>query len=171
MFFRWILKLFQVIEKLFNRCVISKLKKAAFGKCGKHVSVGSRVRISGINNVECEDYVSIGADCRFLTTRAKIIIKDHVMLAPNVTIITGNHRIDLMDRCMYDVTDNDKRKCDDQNVVLEGDNWIGANTTILKNVHIGRGAVVGAGSVVTKDVLPYSIVGGVPAKVIGKRFE
>lgn len=55
-------------------------------------------------------------------------------------------------------------------MVFEGDNWIGANATILKGVTIGEGAVVAAGAVVTKDVAPYTIVGGVPAKYIGDRF-
>ena len=55
--------------------------------------------------------------------------------------------------------------------VLEGDNWIGANATILKGVTIGEGAIVASNSLVTKDVPPYSIVGGVPAKVIKYRFE
>lgn len=55
--------------------------------------------------------------------------------------------------------------------VIEDDVWIGSNAVILPGVTVGRGAVVGAGSVVTKDVKPYSIVGGVPAKHIKFRFE
>jgi acetyltransferase-like isoleucine patch superfamily enzyme len=54
-------------------------------------------------------------------------------------------------------------------VKIEDDCWIAANTVILAGVTIGRGSVVAAGSVVTKDVPPYSIVGGVPAKVIKSR--
>jgi len=53
---------------------------------------------------------------------------------------------------------------------IGNDVWIGANVIILSNVKIGDGAIVGAGSVVTKDVEPYSIVGGIPAKPIRKRF-
>ena len=58
----------------------------------------------------------------------------------------------------------------DQDVHIEEGVWVGCNATILKGVTIGKGAVVAAGSVVTKDVLPYSIVGGNPAKVIKYRF-
>lgn len=54
---------------------------------------------------------------------------------------------------------------------ITGDNWIAANAIILKGVNVGRGAIVASGAVVTKDVPPYSIVGGVPAKVIGMRFD
>ena len=56
-------------------------------------------------------------------------------------------------------------------IVVEDDVWIGCRVTVLSGVHIGQGAVVAAGSVVNKDVPPYSIVGGVPAKVIKYRFE
>ena len=56
-------------------------------------------------------------------------------------------------------------------IVIEDDVWIGFRSTILSGVHIGQGAVVAAGSVVTKDVPPYAIVGGVPAKVIKYRFS
>lgn len=56
-------------------------------------------------------------------------------------------------------------------IVVDDDVWLGYGATILSGVHIGQGAVVAAGSVVTKDVPPYAIVGGVPAKVIKYRFE
>lgn len=56
-------------------------------------------------------------------------------------------------------------------VVIENDVWIGHNAIIVGNVTIGNGAVIAAGSVVTKDVAPYAIVGGVPAKEIKKRFS
>jgi len=55
-------------------------------------------------------------------------------------------------------------------VVIEDECWIGANVTILKGVTIGRGSVVAAGAVVTKSCEPYSIIGGVPAKLIKMRF-
>jgi acetyltransferase-like isoleucine patch superfamily enzyme len=54
-------------------------------------------------------------------------------------------------------------------IVIEDDVWIGAGAKILRGIKIGKGSIVGAGAVVTKDVLPYTIVAGVPAKVIKKR--
>jgi len=68
---------------------------------------------------------------------------------------------------MKDVT---KELGSDGRVVIEDDTWIGANTLILKNVRIGEGSIIGAGSVVTKDIPPYSIAVGNPAKVIKQRF-
>ena len=56
-------------------------------------------------------------------------------------------------------------------IVIDDDVWIGYGAKIMSGVHIGQGAVVAAGAVVTKDVPPYAIVGGVPAKVIKYRFE
>lgn len=57
------------------------------------------------------------------------------------------------------------------NIIVEDDVWIGYRSTIMSGVHIGQGAIIAAGSVVTKDVEPYAIVGGVPAKVIKYRFS
>lgn len=116
------------------------------------------------------NYVSIGANCLLLSTRAKVIIGDYVMFGPNVSVITGNHRIDVIGKRMYEIKDSDKRATDDQDVIFAGDNWIGANSTILKGVTVGEGAVVAAGALVNKNVPPYAIVGGVPAKVIKMRF-
>ncbi|MDD6071629.1 MAG: CatB-related O-acetyltransferase [Clostridiales bacterium] len=56
-------------------------------------------------------------------------------------------------------------------IIVDDDVWIGYGATIMSGVHFGQGAVVAAGAVVTKDVPPYAIVGGVPAKVIKYRFE
>lgn len=57
------------------------------------------------------------------------------------------------------------------NIIIDDDVWIGYQSTIMSGVHIGQGAIVAAGAVVTKDVPPYAIVGGVPAKIIRYRFS
>lgn len=153
-----------------NRLIVAPLKKAAFRECGSDVHIGRRVCIQGYDNIICGDNVWIGHECRFLTTRAKIIFKDHVMFGPGVTVITGNHRIDIKDKCIMDITVSEKRPEDDQDVVFEGDNWIGANALILKGVTLGRGSVVGGGAVVHRSVPPYAVVAGNPAKIIKMRF-
>ena len=66
--------------------------------------------------------------------------------------------------------DYKKSEDDDKDVVIEGDSWFGINVTILAGVTIGRGSVIAAGAVVTKSCPPYSIIGGVPAKVLKFRF-
>lgn len=145
-------------------------KKAMFKRCGKHVQIDKNTKIT-YKNVSVGDHVSIGRNAEFMSTRAQIIIGDHVMFGPHVFMITGDHITDIKGRYMDEFTDDEKRPEDDQDIVLEGDNWIGANAIILKGVTIGKGAVIAAGSVVTKNVPPYSIVGGVPAKVIKYRFS
>lgn len=71
---------------------------------------------------------------------------------------------------MKDVGNQDKRPVDDLGVIIEDDVWIGTRAIVLHGVTIGRGAVVAAGSVVTKSVPPYAIVGGVPARLIRFRW-
>ena len=61
--------------------------------------------------------------------------------------------------------------CSKGDIIIDDDVWIGTNAIILSGVHIGQGAVIGAGAVVTKDVPPYAVIGGVPAAIIKYRFQ
>lgn len=89
---------------------------------------------------------------------AELIIGDNVDIAQETNIWTLEH----------DVNDDNHRVVPGR-VVIEDHVWIASRVTILPNVHIGRGAVIASGAVVTKDVPPKAIVGGVPAKIIGIR--
>ena len=93
-----------------------------------------------------------------------------MIFGPKPTIITGDHRIDLIGKHIINITDEEKLPDQDLPVIIEDGVWCGANITILKGVTIGRGSVVAAGAVVTKSCPPYSIIGGIPAKVIRMRF-
>lgn len=168
---RCVIKMCDLVPKAWNRLIASPIHCMSFGKCGKHVWEGKHTVIQGREHILAADHIAIGRGCTFLCTRADIVIGDHVMFGPNVTVVTGNHRTDIREKYMIEVTDREKRPEDDQPVVFEGDNWVGANAVILKGVTIGRGAVVAAGAVVTKSVPAYTIVGGNPAKVIKGRFE
>jgi maltose O-acetyltransferase len=148
---------------------IMPFKKFLFAECGRKVTVGQGGDFT-YENVHIGNHVYIASNVMFMSTRAKIYIGDHVMISSGVFVVTGNHRIDVPERYMDMITDDEKRPEDDQDVVFEGDNWIGVGSIILKGVTIGKGAVVAAGSVVTKDVPPYAVVGGNPAKVIKVRF-
>lgn len=111
------------------------------------------------------DNVGIGPHALLSTPSAKIIIKGNCAIAEHLTIHTGNHARKV-GRFVTDFTAANKPEGYDKDVIIEKDVWIGSNVTILAGVHIGRGATIAAGAVVNKDVPPYSIVGGVPAKVI-----
>lgn len=145
--------------------------KRSFGSCGKNVTVPRKGSYSGIQNIHLGNNVSLGTGVTILSTKAHLYIGNDVMFGPNVTIVTGDHRTDIKGRTMASIKDNEKLPENDQDVIIEDDVWIGANATILKGVTIHTGSIVSAGAVVTKDVEPYSIVGGVPAKLIKKRFE
>jgi acetyltransferase-like isoleucine patch superfamily enzyme len=96
----------------------------------------------------------------FLDGRGKLRIGDNVSISPEVHIITTDHD-------MHDP----EFKVKHGTVIIEDNVWIGIRATILPNVTIGKGAVVAVGAVVTKDVPPYTVVGGVPAVFIKKRSE
>jgi len=159
-----------VFSRGFYKYVIMPFKRVMLKKCGKSVLIGRGSDLT-YHNISLGNNVSIGKNAMFMCTRAEIIIGDHVMFGPHVSMITGGHRTDVVGRYMDSIGDDEKLPENDKDIILEGDNWIGANAIILKGVIIGRGAVVAAGAVVTKDVPSYSIVGGVPAKVIKMRFQ
>lgn len=161
----------RLFPKVAHRFFWLPIIKKSLGECGSDVRVGRRFEAFGINNIHMGSDIGLGADNLFLCTRAKIYIGDHVMTGPNVTMITGGHRYDIKGRPMKNVGNDEKLPENDQDIKLEGDNWIGANATILKGVTIGEGAIVAAGAVVTENVKPFTIVGGVPAKLIKMRFE
>ena len=101
-----------------------------------------------------------------MTTRAKVLIGNDVMFGPGVSIITGNHRTDVQGRTMRSIGDSEKLPENDQDVVIEDDCWLGGGVIVLAGVTIGKGSVIGAGSIVTKDIPPYSVAVGNPCKVM-----
>lgn len=121
-------------------------------------------------NIHIGNHVSIGYNADFIASRSKIIIGDHVVFAPHVSIRGGDHRFDIVGRYIDSISDFEKLPENDKDVVFEGDNWIGMNVTILKGVTIGRGSIIAAGAVVINNIPPYSISGGIPGKVLKKRF-
>lgn len=169
--FKFLFILGGYLARGWNKLILNPTKRSMLGKCGRKVTFGSGSGASGWHNISVGNDVAIGARNKFLTTKAKIKIGNHVMFGPDVFIITGNHITDIPGKYMTDFTDKDKRPEDDEDVIIEGDNWLGARATILKGVTIGYGAVVAAGAVVTNDVPPFAYVGGVPAKVIKYRFD
>ena len=101
--------------------------------------------------------VFINHACTFLDMGG-ITIEDDVLIGPKVNLITENHPIDPGDRKALVLSP----------VVVKRNAWIGASATILPGVTIGENSVVAAGAVVTSDVQPNTIVGGVPARIIKK---
>ncbi|TDQ67181.1 hypothetical protein ATL17_1188 [Maritalea mobilis] len=125
---------------------------------------------------EMGDYSYITQDCHVVWTS----IGKFCSIANSVRINPGNHPTwralqhhSVYRAEQYDLGDDDQEFFDwrkDHWVHIGHDVWIGHGVTVTAGVTIGNGAVVGAGAVVTKDVAPYSVVGGVPAKLIKRRF-
>jgi len=108
------------------------------------------------------DNCSINNNVQLGAASGKIIIGDNVMIAANVVIRSANHGMARESAMRFQPHEYGE-------IIIEDDVWIGANSVITSNVTIAKGAVVGAGSVVTKSTAPYSIVGGTPAVKIGER--
>lgn len=129
-----------------------------FFQLGKNSNIMMGFRVRALKNIEIGDTSNINPRCMFDGRGGLIKIGNNVDIAPEVNIWTLQH----------DPQDPDfSTKGGD--VILEDFVWVGNRVTILPNVTIGMGAVVATGAVVTKDVAPWTIVGGVPAKKIGER--
>ena len=140
------------------------LRRGKFGHISKNVILTPP--LSGdLKNIYIYDHVSIGANAVLSSPNARIIIKDNCAIAEHFTIHTGNH-VRIIGKYITDITEKNKPKGYDQDVIIENDVWIGCNVTILAGVHVGRGVTIAAGAVVNKDLPPYCIAGGIPAKPI-----
>lgn len=162
-------RLQQAIEYIIDK-FWSFFIKRAMGHCGKNVMLKPSTSIfKGLENIYISDDVRIARYAVIYSTLAKVRIGSKVGIAPYLKIITGNHRMDVVGHWMF-YGDYPKRAEDDQDVVIEGDNWIGINVTILAGVTIARGCCIAAGAVVNQSFPPYSIIGGVPARLLKYRF-
>lgn len=155
----------RIIGKIDERYI-----KKHLAHCGSDVHIQNAFTIQGHSNISIGDHCVIGPGCVLYSTRAKLTIDGYFDAGPRLTVVTGNHRIGVIGKHIHEIGDSDKLPENDADVHIEKDVWLGANVTVLKGVTIHRGAVVAAGAVVTRDIPPYSIAGGIPAKVIGKRF-
>lgn len=158
------------LKRVIHKLLLNDLRKR-LGKAGERVYFDEHFTVGGAGNIRLGDSVYIGPNATFIAADAPLEIKGHFMSGPGLTIITGDHRIDIRDKYMDEVTVAEKLPENDQPVIIEEDVWCGANVTILKGVTIGKGSVIAAGAVVTKNVGAYEIWGGVPAKKLKDRFD
>lgn len=190
-FFAFILYIFKNIKCSFNvsmsHNIFFYLIKNKFKNIDLRDAVlGSGVQLNdGINfynkpevfgKVKIGKYSSInGPATRICAEISEIQIGSFCSIASGVVIQEFYHNYNMV--TTYNINSNiigasvENEKISKGPIIIEDDVWIGSNSVILSGVKIGRGSIIGAGSIITKDIEPYSIVGGNPAKTLRKRFN
>ena len=167
---------------------IGRFSRRYIYKCflhaGQNLSIDNGVTVRGFLNIELGNNVSImsqsflyaedavlkigdnfsmNTNSCLVANGGRIYIGDNVLIAQNVVVRAANHNHDSV---VIPIKNQGHKY---GTIHIEDGVWIGANSVILSNVTIGKHSIVAAGAVVTKDVMPFTIVGGVPAKIIQHR--
>lgn len=132
------------------------------GYFGENASLGIPADLKNPGNIYLHDYARIGRRSTIMTMGdSKFIMKRGCLTAEGLTVVTSNHRQRIGEFLSGGNEDNTYK-----DIIVEEDVWIGINVTLLSGAHIGRGAIIGACAVVTKEIPPYAIAVGNPARVI-----
>ncbi len=161
LFYSWGSTVFFLLIDILPHIFRNIIFKLLLGKMGNKVMIDYKVYMRYLKNIELGDQVEINRGCQFYTSvnlGKKIIIGNNVRISPNTKFYGAAH--DYKSKDMSNIADD---------IIIEDDCWICADSTILQGVRIGHGSVIGAGSVVTKDIPANSVAVGNPAKVIKKR--
>ena len=151
-----------ILRKFYSGFLMRRFQITTLGKGFKW---GYQLRIKP-GCLSVGDYVFLGSYAWIIYP---LVVGDLTLIATHFAIAGNDHGIDEAGTPLRIA--KPKIPFMELTTVIGSDVWIGQNVTLIHGVKIGRGAVVAAGSVVTKDVAPYSVVGGVPAKEIRKRFS
>lgn len=161
--------LYKLVKNLFeippyNFRIVGNLRiffaRLYIDKCGKGVVVERGASFS--RKLKLGDNSGVGKNAWI---RGHVTIGNNVLMAPNVVILTQNHIFDRVDIPIIQQGTTEEKP-----VIIGDDCWICQNVIILPGVKVGKGSILAAGAVVTKDVVPYSIMGGNPARLIKQRI-
>jgi len=142
-----------------RRCIT----KGLFKRSGKNINIEKGAYFGDGSQIEIGDNSGIGVNCRVC---GPVTIGDNVMMGPDVIILTEGHKFDRLDIPMREQGHDSPKP-----VIIGDDVWIGTRVIILPGVSIGKGAIIGAGAIVTKDVPEYAISCGNPARILKYRTE
>lgn len=132
------------------------------GHFGKNAALGIPADLKNPSNIYLYEHARIGRRSTIMTEgNSKFIMKRESGAAEGLIVITSNHKQRLR---TFRTGGNDDNVYRD--IIVEEDVWIGINVTLLAGAHIGRGAIIGACSVVTKEIPPYAVAVGNPAHVV-----
>lgn len=162
--YTWVFNLIYMLLELMPVFVRNIVWKIIFARKGKGGFIDYKAYFRYPHRISIGDNVAINRECRLLASghskeKVDIILGNNCVLAPGVSLLSAGH-----DHQYLDLPDTTKP------IIVHDYVWIGANSIVLQGVTIGEGAIIGAGSVVTKDVLPYSVYVGNPAKKIKDRI-
>jgi len=132
-------------------------------RAGANLRVASGAKLNNRGMESIGDNCYLGDGVQLHPWSATTTLRNNVLVAAGVRMITRKHAFGDVSQSISE------QGYTNAPIVIEDDVWIGFQAVILPGVTIGRGSIVGAGTVVTKDVAPYSSVGGVPARLIRKR--
>lgn len=144
-----------------SNVTISGVKNMSIGT-GFYAAPGVRLLSFDGGKINIGNNVSFNFDCYVSSYKGNITIGDNVLFGPFVVIINDNHSFNKTQL----IRDQELVSKD---IVIGNDVWIGTRVIILAGTKIGDGAVIAAGAIVTKDVEPYTVVGGIPARKIKDR--
>jgi len=136
--------------------------RGMLARMGRNVTVEKNAQFGSGRHVEIGDNSGIGMNCRVSHVR----IGNNVMMGPDCVLLSANHRYDDLTTPMVEQGHEET-----QTTVIDDDVWIGTRVIVLPGRHLGAHSIIGAGAVVTRNVPPYAIVGGNPARIIGWRRE
>ncbi|MBP1617623.1 MAG: putative acetyltransferase [Bacteroidetes bacterium] len=151
------MRIVDILRKLKNKFYIYK-----YGLKYVHSTCIFSKQCSISKDLRADSFAYIGPNCHIYP---KVSVGKYTMLANNVTIVGGDHYYKK-----WGIPIMFSGRAELKSTVIGSDVWIGSHSIIMSGVKIGNGAIIAAGAVVTKDIEPYSISGGVPAKKIGLRF-
>lgn len=145
-------------------------KKSSLGSCGKNAVIEYPVLFENPKGVFIEENACIRMGCHIVNAEnEKVIIKKYTVLAPDCVIVADNHRSTVgIPHFLLAASHVNDQSAD---VIIEEDVWVGIRVTLLPGTHLGRGCIIGAGSVVSGDIPPYALAIGSPAKVVKKIFS
>jgi len=145
--------------RTFNRIRCFLLKHFLF-HFGKENEFDSQVYLGKGDDVEIGDHCQINTRCRLVNVK----LGNYVMIAPEVVFVSQFHRSDSLEIPM-----SKQGVIDFPQTIIEDDVWIGYRAIIMPGLLVGKGSIIGAQAVVTKNIEPYTVVAGIPARVIRTR--
>jgi len=138
------------------------LMRPAFKSCGRNLQVARRVSVNFTNRLEIGNDVFLGMGC-WLNAAGGIVLEDEVQLGPYSVLVTSDH-MEVGGSYRFG-------KPNLAAIRICRGSWIAAHSTVTKGVVVGCGALLAANSVATRDIPPFAIAGGVPARIIEKKLR